>query len=103
FFEQIPVTGPRSPPDFGPPAEAPVAACMRDRIASTNCNEADTSPRKSPSALITCRWRRGSRTHCAMHIRHQVAGAGVSREGTGLETTTALPSGTVTFLFTDIE
>src|SRR5262249_33291018 len=33
----------------------------------------------------------------------QAAGAGVSREGTGLERTTALPSGTVTFLFTDIE
>src|SRR5262249_47009370 len=39
----------------------------------------------------------------ARRIRHQAAGAGVSREGTDLESSTALPSGTVTFLFTDIE
>src|SRR5262249_41121966 len=45
----------------------------------------------------------GCRIRCAMRIRHQAAGAGVSREGTDLESTTALPSGTVTFLFTDIE
>jgi predicted ATPase/class 3 adenylate cyclase len=45
----------------------------------------------------------GFRTHCVLHIRHRAASAGVSQEGTDLESTTALPSGTVTFLFTDIE
>src|ERR1051326_7558074 len=33
----------------------------------------------------------------------RVEGVGVSREGTGMESVTTLPSGTGTFLFTDIE